>query len=110
MADKKVRVAESPISDVFEGRHPSPSEKDWQKRPSPRLWRRLPSDRLAPRLAPISMRMGMHVSPLFLASRSAAFTPRLTCPKTGITINTWAIPESRRLRAASTPPVIAASF
>jgi methylmalonyl-CoA mutase N-terminal domain/subunit len=29
MPDKKPRVAESPISDVFEGRHPSPSEKDW---------------------------------------------------------------------------------
>jgi methylmalonyl-CoA mutase N-terminal domain/subunit len=29
MPDKKPRVAESPISDVFEGRHPSPSEKEW---------------------------------------------------------------------------------
>ncbi|MFZ0800686.1 MAG: methylmalonyl-CoA mutase family protein [Terriglobales bacterium] len=29
MADKKPRVAESPISDVFEGRHPSASENNW---------------------------------------------------------------------------------
>ncbi|MGO9650311.1 MAG: methylmalonyl-CoA mutase family protein [Terriglobales bacterium] len=32
MADKKPRVAESPISDVFEGRHPSASEKDWAEK------------------------------------------------------------------------------
>jgi methylmalonyl-CoA mutase, N-terminal domain len=32
MPDKKPRVAESPISDVFEGRHPSASEKDWAER------------------------------------------------------------------------------
>jgi len=29
MPDKKPRVVESPISDVFEGRHPSATEKDW---------------------------------------------------------------------------------
>jgi methylmalonyl-CoA mutase, N-terminal domain len=29
MADKKRQVAESPISDVFEGRHPADSEKNW---------------------------------------------------------------------------------
>src|SRR5579863_2435046 len=32
MPDKKPRVAESPISDVFEGRHPSASEKDWAEK------------------------------------------------------------------------------
>jgi methylmalonyl-CoA mutase N-terminal domain/subunit len=32
MADKKPRVAESPISDVFEGRHPSASEKEWAEK------------------------------------------------------------------------------
>jgi methylmalonyl-CoA mutase N-terminal domain/subunit len=32
MPDKKPRVAESPISDVFEGRHPSPSEKEWAEK------------------------------------------------------------------------------
>jgi methylmalonyl-CoA mutase N-terminal domain/subunit len=32
MANQKPRVAESPISEVFEGRHPSPSEKDWAER------------------------------------------------------------------------------
>jgi methylmalonyl-CoA mutase N-terminal domain/subunit len=32
MADMKPRVAESPISDVFEGRHPSASEKDWAEK------------------------------------------------------------------------------
>ena len=30
MADiKKTNIAESPIADVFEGRHPSESEKKW---------------------------------------------------------------------------------
>ncbi len=28
----KPQVAENPIADVFEGRHPSPSEKDWAER------------------------------------------------------------------------------
>jgi methylmalonyl-CoA mutase N-terminal domain/subunit len=32
MANKKPRIAESPISDVFEGRHPSPSEKAWAEK------------------------------------------------------------------------------
>ncbi|HTA25482.1 MAG TPA: methylmalonyl-CoA mutase family protein [Terriglobales bacterium] len=32
MPDKKPRVAENPISDVFEGRHPSASEKDWAEK------------------------------------------------------------------------------
>jgi methylmalonyl-CoA mutase, N-terminal domain len=32
MTDKKNRVAESPISDVFEGRHPSVSEKEWAEK------------------------------------------------------------------------------
>ncbi|MGO9126351.1 MAG: methylmalonyl-CoA mutase family protein [Terriglobales bacterium] len=32
MADKKSRVAESPISDVFEGRHPSASERGWAEK------------------------------------------------------------------------------
>jgi methylmalonyl-CoA mutase, N-terminal domain len=32
MPDKKPRVAESPISDVFEGRHPSASEKHWAEK------------------------------------------------------------------------------
>ena len=32
MPDKKPRVAESPTSDIFEGRHPSASEKDWAER------------------------------------------------------------------------------
>jgi methylmalonyl-CoA mutase, N-terminal domain len=32
MANKKPRVAESPISDVFEGRHPSTSEKEWAEK------------------------------------------------------------------------------
>jgi methylmalonyl-CoA mutase N-terminal domain/subunit len=32
MPDKRTRVAESPISDVFEGRHPSASEKDWAEK------------------------------------------------------------------------------
>jgi methylmalonyl-CoA mutase, N-terminal domain len=32
MADKKPGVAESPISDVFEGRHPSANEKDWAEK------------------------------------------------------------------------------
>jgi methylmalonyl-CoA mutase N-terminal domain/subunit len=32
MANKKPRVAESPISDVFEGRHPSASEKEWAEK------------------------------------------------------------------------------
>ena len=32
MADKKPRVAESPISEVFEGRHPSASEKQWAEK------------------------------------------------------------------------------
>src|SRR5882672_2086431 len=35
MPDKKPpkpQVAENPIADVFEGRHPSPSEKDWAER------------------------------------------------------------------------------
>jgi methylmalonyl-CoA mutase N-terminal domain/subunit len=32
MPDKKPRVAESPISDMFEGRHPSASEKEWAEK------------------------------------------------------------------------------
>jgi len=32
MADKKPQVAESPVSDVFEGRHPSQSEKEWAEK------------------------------------------------------------------------------
>jgi methylmalonyl-CoA mutase N-terminal domain/subunit len=32
MANKKPRVAESPIGDVFEGRHPSASEKEWAEK------------------------------------------------------------------------------
>ena len=35
MPDKKPpkpQVAENPIADVFEGRHPSPSEKDWAEK------------------------------------------------------------------------------
>ncbi len=31
-ADLSKTVAESPISDVFEGRHPAPSEKDWAEK------------------------------------------------------------------------------
>ncbi len=32
MAEKKPQVADSPIADVFEGRHPSPSEKEWAEK------------------------------------------------------------------------------
>jgi methylmalonyl-CoA mutase N-terminal domain/subunit len=32
MADKKPQVADSPIADVFEGRHPSASEKEWAEK------------------------------------------------------------------------------
>ena len=32
MPEKKPRVADSPISDVFEGRHPSAAEKDWAEK------------------------------------------------------------------------------
>ena len=34
MPDKKLKntVAESPIADVFEGRHPSQSERDWAEK------------------------------------------------------------------------------
>ncbi|MDP9267175.1 MAG: methylmalonyl-CoA mutase family protein [Acidobacteriota bacterium] len=32
MADPKKPIAESPIADVFEGRHPSPAEKNWAEK------------------------------------------------------------------------------
>src|SRR5438309_5692750 len=32
MIEKKPQVADSPIADVFEGRHPSASEKDWAEK------------------------------------------------------------------------------
>src|SRR5256886_17633434 len=35
MIEKKPQVADSPIADVFEGRHPSASEKDWAEKPLP---------------------------------------------------------------------------
>src|SRR5438876_11176161 len=43
----KPQIAESPIADVFEGRHPSDSEKRGQKRFSRPLWRNLPRSRSA---------------------------------------------------------------
>ena len=32
MAGRKKSVAESPIADVFEGRHPSTAEKEWAEK------------------------------------------------------------------------------
>src|SRR2546430_9921187 len=32
MPEKKPQVADSPISDVFEGRHPSAAEKEWAEK------------------------------------------------------------------------------
>ena len=32
MAGRKKNVAESPIADVFEGRHPSAAEKEWAEK------------------------------------------------------------------------------
>ena len=67
MPDKKPpksQIAENPIADVFENRHPSRSEKDWaEKTLAPTLEKSLPSSPLARPPAPTSTKTATPASP-----------------------------------------------
>ena len=99
MPDKKPLkppVAENPIADVFEGRHPSLPEKEWAEKTL------LPALEKAPE-KPIGAPTGtqsrrVRPRPLHHDFRPAD-SPALhaaDCPKTGTTKSIWAIPGSRR--------------
>jgi hypothetical protein len=102
-------VAESPISDVFEGRHPAAGEKEWaEKTLSPTL-EKAPEKPIG---APTGTNLDEHGRARFSTisnARSAACTRRPISPPTGTTISTSAIPANRPTRAAFTQPATAAS-
>ena len=113
MPDKKLPkppVAESPIADVFEDRHPSPAEKDWAEKTL------LPTLEKSPE-KPIGARHGTNLD----EQGNARFTTISGVPIRRLYTEAdlpedWnaekylAFPASRHSRAAFTPPDIAASF
>jgi len=66
----KPTVAEHPISDVFEGRQPSPQEKNWAEKTLAPTLEKAPEKRSAPRPAPISTSTATHASARFRTPHS----------------------------------------
>ncbi len=113
MPNKKTElpVAESPIADVFEGRHPSQAEKDWAEKTLAPTLEKSPEKPIGARHRRKYRRT--RTRPLhhhFRRSHSAALYRSRSSRRLELRKNISAIPGSRLSRAESMPPVIAANF
>src|SRR5579872_6810130 len=108
--DKMPQVAESPIADVFEGRHPSDAEKQWAEKTLAPTLEKAPE-------RPIGAATGVNLDehgharfPPSLECRFGVSTRRPIFQKTGAQKNILDSRGRPRIPVAFTPAAIAASF